>query len=80
MEVAASRETRRRLIGYAPGAQGIAQYVDEVRPASTSVTLAPAIEYHFTSKIGLIAGVEFSVAGRNSGHFISPQVALGMYF
>jgi hypothetical protein len=56
------------------------QHIDEVRPASTIVTLAPAIEYHFTPTIGLIAGVEFSVAGRNSGHFISPQVALGMYF
>jgi hypothetical protein len=80
MEVAASRETRRRLIGYAPGTQGVVQHIDEVRPASTIVTLAPAIEYHFTPTIGLIAGVEFSVAGRNSGHFISPQVALGMYF
>lgn len=80
MEFSASRESQRQLTGYAPDADGVARRIDERRPSSSSITLAPAIEYHFSPSIGLIAGVEFSVAGRNSGHFVSPQVALGMFF
>lgn len=80
MEFSTSRESAQHLSGYAPDAAGVLQQVDERRPASRSVTLAPAVEYHFNSRVGVIAGVEFSVAGRNSGDFISPQVALGMFF
>ncbi len=80
MEVSASRESQRQLTGYAPDADGVLQRIDERRPSSSSITLAPAVEYHFNSRFGLIAGVEFSVAGRNTSHFIKPQVALGMFF
>jgi len=38
------------------------------------------VEYHFSPTLGLIAGVEFSVAGRNTRHIVSPQIALGMFF
>jgi len=48
--------------------------------ASTIIALAPAIEYNFTSSVGLIAGVEFSAAGRNTPSYIAPQIALTMAF
>ncbi|HDS1579935.1 hypothetical protein WG628_16955 [Stenotrophomonas maltophilia] len=80
MEMAASRETGQRLIGFARNGSGGVERIDERRPASRSVSLAPAVEYHFSPSLGLIAGVEFSVAGRNTGRIVSPQVALGMFF
>ncbi len=80
MEVAASRETGQRLIGFMPTADGNGRHVNELRPASRSLTLAPAVEYHFSPSLGLIAGVEFTVAGRNTGRIVSPQVALGVFF
>lgn len=80
MEVAASRETGQRLSGFARGASGAIERIDEHRPASRSVTVAPEVEYHFSPSLGVIAGVEFTVAGRNSGRIVSPQVALGMFF
>lgn len=80
MEVAVSRESGQRLSGVARNASGDFGRIDERRPASRSLNLAPAVEYHFSPSLGLIAGVEFTVAGRNAGRIISPQVALGMFF
>ncbi len=48
--------------------------------SSEQVSLAPAVEYNFTETIGLIGGVWFSIAGRNSARFINGVVALNMYF
>jgi len=39
------------------------------------LSIAPAIEYNFNAEMGLIAGVWFSVAGRNEKDFISGVVA-----
>lgn len=47
---------------------------------SHDIGLAPAVEYHFSPTIGLIAGVQFSVAGRNAGDYVAPQAALNMVF
>lgn len=80
MEMSASRETGQRLSGFARNGAGVIERIDQRRPASRSVSLAPAVEYHFSPSLGLIAGVEFTVAGRNTGRIVSPQVALGMFF
>jgi hypothetical protein len=48
--------------------------------SSVSFALAPAIEYNLTSNVGLIAGVEFPVAGRNISSYIAPQIALTVAF
>ncbi|MGE6333744.1 hypothetical protein ACQKDV_11620, partial [Stenotrophomonas sp. NPDC077659] len=80
MEVAASRETGQRLTGFAPTADGGVRTINELRPASRSLSVAPAVEYHFSPTLGMIAGVEFTVSGRNSGRVISPQIALGVFF
>jgi hypothetical protein len=44
------------------------------------LSLAPAVEYHFSSTLGLIAGVQFTVAGRNAPAYVAPQAALNMVF
>lgn len=43
-------------------------------------SLAPAVEYHVGPNMGLIAGVQFSVAGRNASSYVAPQAALNMVF
>ncbi|MBS0282448.1 MAG: hypothetical protein JSR25_14865, partial [Proteobacteria bacterium] len=42
--------------------------------------VAPAIEYNPTEHIGIIAGVEISMAGRNSPSQVIPQIAVNMFF
>lgn len=49
-------------------------------PASMSLGIAPAIEYNWSSRMGVIAGVEFAPAGQNSASYIAPQIALSMVF
>ncbi len=48
-------------------------------PSSEMFSLAPAIEYNWSEMWGLIAGVWFSVAGRNTSAFASGVVALNYY-
>lgn len=48
--------------------------------ASSSVSIAPAVEYNWSGNIGVIAGVEFSAAGRNASSYFAPQIALSMAF
>jgi hypothetical protein len=36
----------------------------------------PALEYNFTDNTGIIFGVELTVAGKNTGSYIAPQIAL----
>ena len=43
-------------------------------------SLAPAVEYNFSPKVGLIAGVQFTVGGRNTLAYVAPQIALNMAF
>ena len=49
-------------------------------PGNSSFILAPAIEYNFADWIGLIAGVQFTAAGRNASAPLVPQVAVNMFF
>jgi hypothetical protein len=43
-----------------------------------SWSLAPAIEYNFNSRVGLIAGAKLTVAGRNSTALVIPVAALNI--
>lgn len=54
--------------------------VDRRIVAGHAFSLAPAIEYHFNASVGLIAGVQFTVAGRNVTDYVAPQVAVNMVF
>ena len=50
------------------------------RPSSEQYSLAPAIEYNFSNDVGLIGGIWFSVAGRNTPQFINGILSLNAYF
>lgn len=43
-------------------------------------SLAPALEYNFNQNIGLIGGVWFPFAGKNTGHFMTYALALNTYW
>ena len=62
------------------GSAGNGTAVDRGLPFASSFSLAPAVEYHFNASIGLIAGVQFTVAGRNVTDYVAPQAALNMVF
>jgi hypothetical protein len=48
-------------------------------PSAVQFSLAPAIEYNFSSSIGLIAGTWFTIGGRNSFRFISAVIAFNYF-
>jgi hypothetical protein len=51
------------------------------RNASRNVySVAPAVEYNFNDRFGLIGGVQVSFAGRNNDAFITPMAAFNMVF
>jgi hypothetical protein len=41
-------------------------------------SLAPAIEYNFNSRVGVIAGAKLTVAGRNAGAVVIPVAAINI--
>lgn len=43
-------------------------------------SLAPAIEYNWSKNLGIIGGVWFSIAGRNSHQFVNGMLSLDAYF
>ncbi len=45
-----------------------------------SIALAPAVEYNWSANAGLIFGIEFSVAGRNTSSYVAPQLAVAWSF
>lgn len=47
---------------------------------SRQFSLAPAVEYLFNPSVGMIAGVWFTVAGRNTAQFANGVVAVNYYF
>jgi hypothetical protein len=48
-------------------------------PSSEQFSLAPAIEYNWNGNYGIIAGVWFSIAGRNTTEFVNGVIALNIY-
>jgi hypothetical protein len=48
-------------------------------PSTESWSLAPAIEYNWSVDYGIIAGVWFTVAGRNSAEFATGVIAFNIY-
>jgi hypothetical protein len=58
--------------------QGVPYSVDS--GSSWRFGLAPAIEYNFTSAIGVIVGARWFAAGRNTGASLTPVAAINMVF
>ncbi len=59
-----------------PGISFSGTFADVGKPSSEQFSLAPAIEYNFSSNFGIIAGGQFSALGRNSAEFRSGVVNL----
>jgi hypothetical protein len=54
--------------------------VDSRSASSDSISLAPAIEYNWTSTVGIIVGAKLVVAGRNTGAAVIPVAAVNLVF
>jgi hypothetical protein len=59
------------------GAQGEPAIVG--KGYSNLLSIAPAIEYHFTQQVGLIAGPWFSLRGKNTSEFFGVVGALYLF-
>ena len=60
-----------------PGATGGPSFLGH-SGSSDAVELAPAIEYNWNSRIGLLLGVRIIAAGRNTAASVTPAVAVNM--
>ena len=70
---------------YAAGARLIGTdesegFVLTSRVRSFTTSVAPAVEYNWSARAGLIFGVDFTVAGQNSSSYVAPQIAFAFSF
>ncbi|HYG08243.1 MAG TPA: hypothetical protein VD865_17780 [Stenotrophomonas sp.] len=78
-DVMYEREQGTRVHRFAqPGAAGTQN--DLQRAGSWRLSLAPALEYHPSPKLGILGGALVSLDGRNSAALFSPQMAVMMVF
>lgn len=68
-----------RLSGSEPAAAGSA-FVDTQSGSSEYFAVAPAVEYNFTSRVGVIFGARIFVAGRNTGSSVTTAAAINLVF
>jgi hypothetical protein len=70
-----------RLSGLQPDpVTGATSRVDEKFGSAWRFGAAPALEYNFTSRIGIIAGARWFAAGRNTSATLTPVVAVNMIY
>jgi Putative MetA-pathway of phenol degradation len=78
-EVGYQHGNNTRVIGRNLMAPGRAAEVIECNTnsgSSRSTVIAPELEYSWNSRVGLLAGVIFTVSGRNVGETITPTLAI----
>ena len=68
-----------RLTGSQPAALG-SSFVDTQSGSSEYWAVAPAVEYNFSPRVGVIFGARIFVAGRNTGSSITPAAAINLVF
>ena len=66
--------------GYQPTTTGGAPYLVQDSGADDLFYLAPAVEYNWSGRMGVIAGARIAVAGRNVGATVTPVFAINMVF
>ncbi len=49
------------------------------RPSQEQFSIAPALEYNLSAYVGIIAGVWFTIAGRNTAEFTNGVIAINIY-
>ena len=83
IDIAYEHDTRTTLNGLMRAPAGSTVTPTRVQQdfgSSEVFTLAPAIEYNFNGRIGLIVGALFTAAGRNASAAVTPVAALNMVF
>lgn len=68
-----------RLNGSEPAAGGPA-FIDTQSGSSEYLAVAPAVEYNFSARVGVIVGARIFVAGRNTGSSVTTATAINMVF
>jgi hypothetical protein len=63
-----------------PNGLAVTTSVDSRSASSNSLSLAPAVEYNWTSTVGIIVGAKLVVAGRNTGAAVIPVAAVNLVF
>jgi hypothetical protein len=76
LDVAYQHSDGTRVKGSAPGAGEI----DRRSDSSWQLALAPAIEYNFNARIGVIVGARWFAAGRNADASFTPVAAINMVY
>jgi hypothetical protein len=69
-----------RLRGTDAGPGGTRTRVAEDFGSAWRFGVAPAIEYNWNSRVGLIVGARWFAAGRNTSATITPAIALNMVY
>jgi hypothetical protein len=72
-----------RLQGYYPqslNGGALLSNVDTESGSSQSLSLAPAVEYNWSSTVGVIVGAKWVAAGRNTSASIIPVAAINLVF
>lgn len=80
MDLAYDREEVSWVRGVQRLPSGAIEAVSRRDPARSVYSVAPAVEYNFNGNYGVIAGVHYSLAGRNNSSFVQPQVSFMMIF
>jgi hypothetical protein len=60
--------------------EGTPERIDARSGSAWRFGIAPALEYNFNSRIGVIAGARWFVAGKNTNATITPVMAVNMVF
>ena len=68
------------VTGRTPDATGAMQPLRIDEDGGWRLSFAPAVQYHVSDAVGVIAGVFVSTHGRNTGAALTPQVAVNMVF
>lgn len=61
-------------------ATGDTEHIEQEFGAAWRFGVAPAVEYNFSSRVGVIAGARWFAAGRNTSATITPVAAINMVF
>jgi len=83
LDVNYERDASTRIAGSYPAPVGNGPgrgNIEQSSGPSAAIALAPAIEYNWSGRFGVIAGVKLSVQGRNTAAYAIPVVALNMVF
>ncbi len=78
-ELLHEREGASSVHGTQPGDGGRVEF-HRRDPASWRFSVVPAVQYHWSDSVALVAGAQIALSGRNSSRVVAPQVALNMVF